>query len=149
MLFNGGQRGGTVTLFAYGIGFGSRPKPVVVPVKIEQVDEKGVGLIASADIPRLPGGTSLRSFELKIARFFKSDGQMHGYLEARCGVPLGFKRVNLRVAQIAYSWEGGGTSSSSVIRSCAVRQPSTRKPIRGSALRFEAFSEAQKRQVGQ
>jgi hypothetical protein len=89
-VFNGGEKGGKVTLLIHIFVTVPAPAAVVTQVTIQR---KGSGLHAIAKIPVVAGGSgSGLDFKFKLGRTYTYKGKKTGYLEARC--PDGNFKVN-------------------------------------------------------
>ncbi|HEY7456627.1 MAG TPA: hypothetical protein VH703_05070 [Solirubrobacterales bacterium] len=82
LVFNGGERGGKVTLLIH--TFITVPAPTAIVTTV-QVQRKGTGLHSIAKIPVIAGGSgSALDFNFKIGRTYSYKGKKVGYGEARC-----------------------------------------------------------------
>src|SRR6476646_6381556 len=81
-VFNGGEKGGKVTLLIHTFITVPVPAAIVTTVTIQK---KGAGLHTVAKIPVIVGGSgSVLDFKFKLGRTYSYKGQKVGYLEARC-----------------------------------------------------------------
>jgi hypothetical protein len=83
--YNGGVKGGVVTLYV--VAFVSAPLPgtVVMPIEIAKIHEGRYGLRAVAKLPRIVGGSgSLLDFKLGIERLFNYRGAQKSLATAKC-----------------------------------------------------------------
>ncbi|HEX6689131.1 MAG TPA: hypothetical protein VF085_10775 [Solirubrobacterales bacterium] len=81
-VFNGGEKGGKVTLLIHTFITVPVPAAIVTTVTIEK---KGSGLHSVAKIPVIAGGSgSVLDFKFKLGRTYAYKGKKVGYLEARC-----------------------------------------------------------------
>jgi hypothetical protein len=85
ILFNGGIKNGTTTLFIRSSIAVPTPTPIVATVKLSKVHEGRYGLQAIAKIPPIDEGNgSLLEFSLKVKRLFTNKGTQESYAMARC-----------------------------------------------------------------
>lgn len=85
VLFNGGTKGGTTTLYVHAYVNVPAPTAIVTTVKISKVHNGRYGLKSVASIPKIAGGFgSVLSFELTINRKFTYKGKQQSYLTAKC-----------------------------------------------------------------
>jgi len=96
-VFNGGERGGVVTLLIHAFIPVPAPTAVVTTVTISR---KGAGLHAVAKVPVIAGGSgSLLGFNFKLGKTYSYKGKKVGYLEAKCPdsvFKLGFPELLFR-----------------------------------------------------
>jgi hypothetical protein len=89
-VFNGGERGGKVTLLIHTFITIPAPTAIVTTVTIQK---KGSGLHSVAKIPVIAGGSgSAIDFSFKLGRTYTYKGKKVGYFEGRC--PDGVFKVN-------------------------------------------------------
>jgi hypothetical protein len=89
-IFNGGEKGGKITLYIH--TFITVPVPAAVVTTVT-VQRKGSGLHTVAKVPVIAGGSgSVLSFSFKIGRKYTYKGKKVSYLEAKC--PDGVFKVN-------------------------------------------------------
>lgn len=85
VLFNGGVRGGTTTMYIHAYVSVPAPTAIVTRVKIKKIRKGPFGTRAIATIPKIAGGSgSLTSFDFKIHKKFRYKGKRQSYLLARC-----------------------------------------------------------------
>jgi hypothetical protein len=85
VLFNGGVRGGTTTVFLHAYVNVPAPTAVIVKATISRVDRGRYGLHIAAKIPRIAGGAgSATMFELTIGRRYTYEGKQKSFLMAGC-----------------------------------------------------------------
>jgi hypothetical protein len=85
VLFNGGVRGGTTTIYAHAYIDVPAPTAVIVTVKATREDKGPYGLHTVATVPLIAGGAgAVRSFELTIYRLFTYRGHRESFLEGSC-----------------------------------------------------------------
>jgi len=81
-IFNGGEKGGKITLYFHIFLTVPVPAAVVTTVTIQR---KGTGIHAIAKIPVVAGGSgSALDFSFKLGKTFSYKGKKVGYGEARC-----------------------------------------------------------------
>jgi len=85
VLFNGGVRGKTTSVFLHAYVDVPAPTAVVVPATVTRIHKGRFGLHLEASIPRIAGGAgSATNFELKIGRRFPYKGKKKSFLSAGC-----------------------------------------------------------------
>jgi hypothetical protein len=85
VLFNGGVRNGTLSLFVHTYVSVPAPTAVVVPVRITRIHRGHFGIHAVAAVPTIAGGAgSVTQFRLKIGRQFTYRGKQQSFLSATC-----------------------------------------------------------------
>lgn len=85
VLFNGGVRGGTTTIYIHAYVSVPAPTAIVTKVKIHGIHKGPYGTRAIATIPKIAGGAgSLTAFAFTIHRMFSRHGKRQSYLLARC-----------------------------------------------------------------
>ena len=81
-VFNGGEKGGGVTLLIHTFITVPAPTAIVATVTISR---KGSGLHAVAKVPVIAEGSgSLLDFKLKLGKTYSFEGEKVGYFEAKC-----------------------------------------------------------------
>lgn len=81
-VFNGGEKGGKVTLLIH--TFLTVPVPAAIVTTVT-IAKKGAGLHSIAKVPVVAGGSgSVLDFKFKLGRTYTYNGKKVGYLEARC-----------------------------------------------------------------
>ncbi len=81
-VFNGGEKGGKVTLLIH--TFLTVPVPAAIVTTVT-IAKKGNGLHSIAKVPVIAGGSgSALDFKFKLGRTYTYKGKKVGYLEARC-----------------------------------------------------------------
>jgi hypothetical protein len=89
-VFNGGEKGGKITLLIH--VFITVPVPAALVTTVE-ITRKGTGVHSVSKIPRAAGGYgSAVDFDFQLAKTFAYKGKKVGYFEARC--PDGVFKVN-------------------------------------------------------
>lgn len=90
-VFNGGEKGGKVTLFVHAIITVPAPAAIVTTVTLSR---KGTGLHAVAKTPVIAGGSgSTLDFKFKLGKTYNYKGKKVGFLEAKC--PDGVFKLNV------------------------------------------------------
>jgi hypothetical protein len=85
LVFNGGQAGGTTTLYIHAYFNKPIPGAIVTTVKIKKINKGRYGLLSVATIPKIAGGSgSVESFKLKIDKKFTYKGKQKSILSAKC-----------------------------------------------------------------
>ncbi len=85
LVFNGGSRGGTTTLYIHAFITVPVPAAIVTTVKIKKVKKGRYGLRSVASIPKIAGGSgSVTSFNLTVNKKFNFKGKRKSVLTAKC-----------------------------------------------------------------
>jgi hypothetical protein len=114
VLFNGGVRGGTTTIYAHTYVDVPAPTAVIVTVRATKEDDGVYGLHTVATIPVIAGGAgAVKSFELSIHRLFTYRGRRESFLEARC-------EHGRFLARVEFALRSGETLAGAVTRRCQV-----------------------------
>jgi hypothetical protein len=91
LVFNGGEKGGKVTLLIHTFITVPAPTAIVTTVTISR---KGSGIHSIAKIPVIAGGSgSALDFSFKLGKTYSYKGKKVGYFEAKC--PDGVFKVNV------------------------------------------------------
>lgn len=115
VLFNGGVRGGTTTMYIHAYVNVPAPTAIVTTVKVKKIRKGPYGTRAVATIPRIAGGAgSLTSFDFKIHKTFMFKGKRQSYLLARCATGS-FKALATLQA------DDGTRMSGTIVRPCTQR----------------------------
>jgi hypothetical protein len=81
-IFNGGEKGGKITLYFHIFITVPAPTAVVTTVTVQR---KGTGIHSVAKVPVVAGGSgSALDFSFKIGKTYSYKGKKVGYFEARC-----------------------------------------------------------------
>jgi len=81
-IFNGGEKGGKITLLIHTFITVPAPTAIVTTVTIQR---KGTGLHTISKIPVIAGGSgSALDFKFKLGKVFSYKGKKVGYTEAKC-----------------------------------------------------------------
>ncbi|MGB7588757.1 MAG: hypothetical protein WBM00_08620, partial [Solirubrobacterales bacterium] len=90
LVFNGGEKGGKITLLIHTFITVPAPTAIVTTVTIQR---KGTGVHSISKIPVVAGGSgSVLDFSFKLGKTYSYKGKKIGYFEARC--PDGVFKVN-------------------------------------------------------
>jgi hypothetical protein len=112
LVFNGGEKGGTITYFIHAYITVPVPAAIVTTVKIKKIHHGRYGLLAVATIPKIAGGAgSVLDFSLKIDKKFTYKGKQVSVISAKC--PDG--KLQAHATAI---FADGTHASAEVIRSC-------------------------------
>jgi hypothetical protein len=107
-IFNGGEKGGKVTLYFHIFITVPAPTAVVTTVTITR---KGTGIHSLAKIPVVAGGSgSALDFSFKIGKTFNYKGKKVGYFEARCPDGVFKTKTSAVFKNEAGTPTGGGTT---------------------------------------
>lgn len=63
----------------------------------------------------------ITAFQLHLGRRYSHAGRRHSYLSAGCPAPAGFPGTTFPLARAAYSFVGGTTVRSAIVRTCRAR----------------------------
>jgi hypothetical protein len=85
LVFNGGVRGGVTTFYIHAYITVPTPAAIVTTVKIKKIHKGRYGLLSTASIPKIAGGSgSVTSFSLKINKKYTFKGKKMSILSAKC-----------------------------------------------------------------
>jgi hypothetical protein len=85
LVFNGGEKGGVVTLYIHAYITVPVPAAVVTTLKISKVHNGRYGLKTIASVPKIAGGSgSVTAFKLKIDKKYTYKGKKVSVLTAKC-----------------------------------------------------------------
>jgi hypothetical protein len=91
LVFNGGEKGGKITLFIHTFITVPVPAAIVTTVTIKR---SGTGIKSVAKIPQIVGGSgSVLDFNFKLGKTYSYKGKKVGYFEAKC--PDGVFKVSV------------------------------------------------------
>lgn len=122
-IFNGGEKGGKVTLLIHTFITVPAPTAIVTTVTISR---KGGGLHSVAKIPVIAGGSgSVRDFSFKLGKTYTYRGRKVGYVEARC--PDGVFKVNVPSTVFRNEAKERGAAAKTVLKSVRLAIPCTPK----------------------
>lgn len=112
LIFNGGEAGGVITFFVHAYITVPVPAAIVTTVKIKKIHNGRYGMLATASVPRIAGGSgSVTSFAFTIDKKFTYKGKKESILSAKC--PDGKLQAH-GTAIFAH----GTRASAEVIRTC-------------------------------
>jgi hypothetical protein len=114
ILFNGGERGGTITLLAYTYVSVPAPTAVVTTATLTKERKGPFGLHSVVEVPRIAGGAgSIVKANLSARRVYTYKGERHSVLSGRC--PDG--RIQARGT---FKYNDGSILSGDLVRTCTV-----------------------------
>jgi len=114
-IFNGGAKAGVTTLYAHAPLTLPTPTGVVMPIRIERIQEGRFASRATVEVPKIAGGAgSLTSFNATIGKDFVRNGKTVSVLTAKC--PSGKIRTR---AEAKFS--DGTSIRSRLVRNCVPR----------------------------
>jgi hypothetical protein len=112
LVFNGGSKGGVTTFYIHAYITVPVPAAIVTTVKIKKINKGRYGLLATASVPKIAGGSgSVKSYSLKIGKKYTYKGKKHSILSLKC--PDG----KVQVAATAI-FADGTRASTEFIRTC-------------------------------
>jgi hypothetical protein len=112
LVFNGGFKGGVTTLYIHAYITVPTPAAVVTTLKIKKIHHGRYGLLTTATIPKIAGGSgSVTSFSLKIDKKFNYKGKKVSVLTAKC--PDG--KIQAHATAI---FDDGTRASAEILRTC-------------------------------
>lgn len=112
LVFNGGESGGVITFYIHAYITVPVPAAIVTTVKIKKIHNGRYGMLATATIPKIAGGSgSVTSFSLKIDKKYTYKGNSVSVLNAKC--PDG--KLQAHATAI---FADGTKASAEVIRTC-------------------------------
>jgi hypothetical protein len=121
-VFNGGEKGGKVTLLIHTFLTVPVPAAIVTTVKIQR---KGSGIHSISKIPVIAGGSgSVLDFNFKLGKTYSYKGKKVGYFEARC--PDGVFKVKTPKILFKNESHEAGVAASTVLKG-ALAVPCTPK----------------------
>ncbi|HEV2726680.1 MAG TPA: hypothetical protein VGV34_00205 [Solirubrobacterales bacterium] len=85
VLFNGGVKGPTTTLYLHAYVNVPAPTAIITKATVTRVDRGRFGLHIATKVPRIAGGSgSVTMFDLRVGRRFTYKGQKKSFLVAGC-----------------------------------------------------------------
>jgi hypothetical protein len=112
LIFNGGQKGGVVTLFVHAYITVPVPAAIVTTVKIKKIHKGRYGLLTTASVPKIAGGSgSVTSFSFTAGKTYTYKGKKRSILSAKC--PDGKLQANGTAV-----FADGTRASAGVVRTC-------------------------------
>lgn len=119
--FNGRRPDGGRAIFAHVY----TSSPFALAVVLSFSVERTPGTFGTRLVAVMPHKTwrqlHLTSFRLHLGRRYWHGGQLHSYLSAGCPAPAGFPGATFPLARAAYSFVGGTTLRSVIVRTCHAR----------------------------
>jgi hypothetical protein len=114
ILFNGGERGGTITFLAYTYVSVPAPTAVVTTATLTKERKGPFGLHSVVKVPRIAGGAgSVVAANLSARRVYTYEGERHSVLSGRC--PDG--QIHARGT---FEYDDGSVLSGNLLRTCTV-----------------------------
>jgi hypothetical protein len=112
LVFNGGTKGGVTTFFIHAYITVPVPSAIVTTVKIKKIHHGRYGLLATASVPKIAGGSgSVTSFSLNVGKQYTYKGKKMTILSAKC--PDGKLQANGTAI-----FSDGTRASAGVVRTC-------------------------------
>lgn len=119
--FNGRATGGRSVILAHVYSKTPFALAFVLSFSVERTPGTyGTRLVAVVP-PRTRRLVHITSFRLRLGRTYERGGLQHSYLSAGCPAPAGFAAVTFPLARANYSFVGGTTLRSVLLRTCHVR----------------------------
>lgn len=113
VFFNGGQKGGKITLFIHAYVAVPAPTALITQIVITKTHNGRYGIKTVSKIPVIAGGSgSVISFKFTVNRKFAYKGKQQSYASAKC--PDG--HIDSRISKALFS--DGTNLKATVIRSC-------------------------------
>lgn len=117
LVFNGGEKGGVTTFYVHAYITQPTPAAVVTTVKIKKVHNGRYGLLSTATIPKIAGGSgSVKSFSLTIDKKFTYKGKKVSILSAKC--PDGKLQAHVKANFKNYKTNENTSASTEILRTC-------------------------------
>lgn len=118
--FNGVVKGKPVILAHV---YGTVPVPLSYTLVLSMTPAKGqYGTLLSASLPEVTSDVAyVTGISLTLDRRFHAGGRTRGYLSAGCPAPAGFPGALFPLARAGFTFAGGQTLSSTLIRSCKAK----------------------------
>ncbi|MBA3866420.1 MAG: hypothetical protein H0X42_08775 [Solirubrobacterales bacterium] len=112
LVFNGGESGGVITFLIHAYITVPTPAAIVTTVKIKKIHNGRYGLLSTASIPKIAGGSgSVTSFSLKIDKKYTYKGKKVSVLSAKC--PDG--KIQAHATAV---FSDGTKASAEILRTC-------------------------------
>jgi hypothetical protein len=112
LVFNGGEKGGKVTLLIH--TFITVPAPTAIVTNVT-ISRKGTGIHSIAKIPVIAGGSgSALDFNFKLGKTYSYKGKKVGYFEAKC--PDGVFKVSTPKVLFKNEAKIPGVASATVLK---------------------------------
>jgi hypothetical protein len=101
----------------------SPPVSFVLPFYLRLQATGAYGVVMRAPVRRALGRwPRLRSFSVTLGRRYRSGGDLHSYLNARCPLPPSFDALSVPVARATYYFAPRPTLVQPILRRCRVRE---------------------------
>ncbi|HEX5712291.1 MAG TPA: hypothetical protein VFX85_03140 [Solirubrobacterales bacterium] len=114
VLFNGGERGGAITLFAHAYVNVPAPTAVVATVRITRQSKGPYGTRIEVEVPRIAGGAgSVVAGHISARRVYTHRGERRSLLSGRCADGRFLARGSFR-------YRDGTVLTGSLVRTCEV-----------------------------
>jgi hypothetical protein len=120
LAFNGPHRGGKKLILAQ---IYSKNPPGAIILTFEVKKHKGLyGSVIETTLPKYAENWAyLTNFEMNLGRTWSAHGKQHSYVSASCAAPEGFTKALFPFAKATYSFTGGTSLTTKIVRSCQVR----------------------------
>ncbi len=116
LVFNGGESGGTTTMYIHAYFSAPVSGAIVTTVKIKKIHKGRFGLLATASIPKIANGAgSVTKFNLTINKKFTYKGKKQSILAAKCTDG----KLQVHVLAKFYSGEQAATE---IVRTCTPKK---------------------------
>jgi hypothetical protein len=104
--------------------YGSKPAPISRLIVFHLSRGRGAyGTVLTGAVPEtLIHWGNLKRISLSLHRLFTYRGRTHSYLSAACDAPPGFRSASFRFARASMTFADGRTLSSTLTRTCRVRE---------------------------
>ncbi|HEX6455876.1 MAG TPA: hypothetical protein VF009_05090 [Solirubrobacterales bacterium] len=121
MIAFNGVEGGKPVIFAH--VYGTRPVPTSFTLTLRMQQTRGTfGTTLVAYLPHVTGHAGfITGLSLNLHRTYRYRGSWHSYLSAGCPAPKGFSGSPFPLARASFTFAGGRTLGSTLVRSCKVR----------------------------
>jgi hypothetical protein len=115
ILFNGGERGGTITLLAYTYVSVPAPTAVVTTAALTRQRDGVYGLHSVVDVPRIAGGAgSIVRANISVRRVYAYRGERRSVISGRC-------RDGRFHARGSFEFRDGSSILGNIVRTCTAR----------------------------
>lgn len=120
LAFNG-RVGGKPAILAHIFGTDPVPSSYVLPFMIRS-GKGDYGTVLDASLPRVTGDWGfVTGISMTLDRQFRYRGERYSYMAANCPAAPGFREAQFPLARTSFAFDGGTTMTSTLIRSCRVR----------------------------
>jgi len=121
LAFNG-RSGGRPAVWVHAYS-ATPPVSFVLPFYLRRVHDGAYGLLMRAPVAATLGHwPRLRSFQIKLGRRYLAHGVGHSYLSASCPLPPRFHVLSFPFARATYTFSPRPSLSTTILRSCRVRE---------------------------